>query len=177
LVGAGIFPVPTWFFAELSQDSPDFGVQRKGPALETLPMTLTLPSDLRLLPLALGFVETVCQIGGLDKSTTDAVVLATNEAVNNVFRHAHRDQPNAFLQIQCSLAAGGIEICLLDEGEPFNLSEVPYFDPAEMRLGGRGVYLMRSLMDELNCRPRGERGNALRMVKRCRPNLASSSPV
>ncbi|HEV3204389.1 MAG TPA: ATP-binding protein [Gemmataceae bacterium] len=145
--------------------------------METLPMMLTLPSDLRLLPLALGFVETVCQIGGLDKSTTDAVVLATNEAVNNVFRHAHRDQPNAFLQIQCSLAAGGIEICLLDEGEPFNLSEVPYFDPAEMRLGGRGVYLMRSLMDELNCHPRGERGNALRMVKRCRPNLAASNPV
>ena len=30
--------------------------------------------------------------------------------------------------------------------------------------------LMRTLMDELSCAPRGERGNALRMVKRCRWN-------
>jgi hypothetical protein len=27
---------------------------------------------------------------------------------------------------------------------------------------------MRTLMDELSCQPRGERGNSLRMVKRCR---------
>jgi hypothetical protein len=37
------------------------------------------------------------------------------------------------------------------------------------------VYLMRCLMDELNCHPRGERGNALRMVKHCRPGAPSSA--
>ena len=44
---------------------------------------------------------------------------------------------------------------------------VPHLDPAELRVGGRGVYIMRTIMDELTCQPRGERGNVLRMVKRC----------
>ena len=136
---------------------------------ESLPLTLTIPSDLRLIALARGFVEAVCQAAGLDWATTNAVVLATNEATSNVIRHAHRDHPEASIQIQCRLDEGHIEVCLLDEGEPFNLAAVPHLDPSEIRIGGRGVFLMRTLMDELNCCPRGERGNTLRMVKRCRP--------
>ena len=141
---------------------------------EHLPLTLTIPSDLRLLALTNDFIETVCKVAGLDRPTTDAVVLATNEAVSNIIRHAHRDHPEAFIQIQCSPGAGGIEICLLDEGEPFNLAAVPYLDPAEIRVGGRGVFLMRSLMDELDCHPRGERGNALHMVKHCRHHTGAA---
>ncbi|HEX5273636.1 MAG TPA: ATP-binding protein, partial [Gemmataceae bacterium] len=59
------------------------------------------------------------------------------------------------------------EILISDEGAPFDLASVPHLDPAEVRVGGRGVFLMRKLMDELSCLPRGERGNTLRMFKRC----------
>jgi serine/threonine-protein kinase RsbW len=134
-------------------------------ASKPVPWTLTIPSDLRLLTLARAFVETVCQVAGFDESTTHAVVLATDEATNNIMRHAHRDRPDAPIQIQCHLRPDGVEVFLLDEGAPFDLSAVPYLDPAELRVGGRGVFLMRALMDELSCQPRGERGNTLRMVK------------
>lgn len=129
-------------------------------------LTLTLPSDLRLLSVARAFVEAVGYAGGFDPAAINAIVLATNEAVSNVIRHAHHDQPTAQLQIQCRLVAEGLEICLLDEGQPFDLAAVPELDPGELRVGGRGVFLMRSVMDELSCQPRPERGNALRMVKR-----------
>jgi anti-sigma regulatory factor (Ser/Thr protein kinase) len=68
--------------------------------------------------------------------------------------------------VQCFLHPDSIEIRLLDEGEPFDLASVPDLNPAELRIGGRGVFLMRALMDELSCQPRGEHGNTLRMVKR-----------
>ena len=131
------------------------------------PWTLTLASDLRLLPLARAFVEAVCQVAGFDPQATHAIVLATDEATNNVMRHAHQGNPHAQLQIQCSFNPDGIEIRIHDEGAPFDLSAVPHLDPAELRIGGRGVFLMRRLMDELTCEPRGERGNTLCMVKRC----------
>src|SRR5258708_2267627 len=133
------------------------------------PSTLIIPSDLRLLELARTFVETMCYYADLDRAATEEAVLATHEAVNNIIRHAHQDHPEAQLQIQCHACPDGIEICLLDEGAPFDLSAVPYLNPSELRIGGRGVFLMRTLMDELTCERRGERGNALRMVKRrCR---------
>jgi serine/threonine-protein kinase RsbW len=130
------------------------------------PWSLTIPSDLRLLPLVRAFAEGICQAAGCDGHITDAVVVATDEAVNNIMRHAHRGHPEATLQIQCFLHSDSIEIRLLDEGAPFDLAAVPHLDPAELRIGGRGVFLMRALMDELSCQPRGEHGNTLRMVKR-----------
>jgi serine/threonine-protein kinase RsbW len=133
------------------------------------PWTLIIPSDLRLLGLARTFVETMCRFADLDRAATDETVLATHEAINNIIRHAHQDHPDAQLQIQCRPVSDGIEINLLDEGAPFDLGAVPHLNPGELRIGGRGVFLMRTLMDELTCEPRGERGNALRMVKRrCR---------
>src|SRR5436305_11223113 len=129
------------------------------------PLMLTIPSDLRMLTVARAFIEAVCQINNLDKATTHAVVLATSEAVSNVIRHAHRNKPDAQLQIQCHLAGDKIEICLLDEGDPFDLAAVPHLDPSEIRVGGRAVFLMRALMDELICQPRQDHGNTLRMVK------------
>jgi serine/threonine-protein kinase RsbW len=136
-------------------------------ASQPAPWTLTLPSDLRQVVLARAFLEAVCEVGGLDRATTDAVVLAAHEAINNVIRHAHHNRPEAQLQIQCFLGPDGLEIHLLDEGAPFDLASVPALDPGEVRIGGRGVFLMRKLMDELSCQPRGDRGNTLRMLKRC----------
>jgi len=129
-------------------------------------LTLTLPSDLRMLSVARAFVEAVGQASGLDRTTIHAVVLATSEAVSNIIRHAHHNRPETQFQIQCTLLADAFEISFHDEGEPFDISAVPHLDPAELRVGGRGVFLMRALMDELTCHRRGERGNILRMVKR-----------
>jgi serine/threonine-protein kinase RsbW len=143
-------------------------------ASEPHPWSLTIPSDLRLLALARAFIEAVCQVAGLDKRTTDHVVLASDEATNNVMRHAHRGRPEMLLQIQCFIGPDYIEIRLHDEGPPFNLENVPHYNPAELRVGGRGVFLMRRLMDELSCSPRGERGNTLRMVKRFTPAQESA---
>jgi anti-sigma regulatory factor (Ser/Thr protein kinase) len=42
---------------------------------------------------------------------------------------------------------------------------VPHMHPGELRVGGRGVYLMRVLMDEMHCQPTGTQGNRLRLVK------------
>jgi anti-sigma regulatory factor (Ser/Thr protein kinase) len=137
--------------------------------LDSRPWTLTLPSELRLLPLARVFVEAACQAARLEPAVADAVVLAAHEAASNVIRHAHRCDPARYFQMHCYLRPDGVEIHLLDEGDPFDIDAVPQLNPAELRIGGRGLFLMRALMDELSCRPRGERGNTLRMVKRRSP--------
>jgi serine/threonine-protein kinase RsbW len=119
-----------------------------------------------MLSVARAFVEAVGQASGLDRATIHAVVLATSEAVSNIIRHAHHNCPETQFQIHCSLHPDAFEISFHDEGEPFDIAAVPHLDPAELRVGGRGVFLMRALMDELTCHRRGERGNVLRMVKR-----------
>jgi serine/threonine-protein kinase RsbW len=115
----------------------------------------------------------------LDTSTSNAIVIALHEAISNVIYHAHRNRPHVPFQVCCYLDGDRVEFQLLDEGEPFDLAAVPYLDPTEMRIGGRGVFLMRALMDELSCQPRGEHGNILRMVKfrdRCSHTASHAGP-
>lgn len=128
---------------------------------------LTIPSDLAHVACARGFVIAVCQSHGLDAAATDAFALAVHEALNNVIRHAHRHRAEVPLEVRCYRGPEQLEVQVLDEGEPFDLTCVPTLDPAELRPGGRGVFLMRALTDELSCHPRGNRGNVLRLVKRC----------
>ena len=137
-------------------------------ASEPMPWALTIPSNLRLLALARSFVEAVCQVYGLDEMVVNAVVMAADEAINNVMRHAHEGRTEVPLQIQCLFSPDSVEVRIHDEGPPFDIDAVPQLDPAELRIGGRGVFLMRTLMDELVCEPRPPRGNTLRLIKRFR---------
>ena len=138
------------------------------------PLTLTIPSDLRMLSVARSFVDAACQLGALDKHTMNAIVLASSEAITNIIRHAHRNQPGAHLPLQMRLLPDLVEILLYDQGDPFDITAVPHLDPTELRVGGRGVYMMRALMDGLSSQPREGRGNVLRMIKRLPPGAGNT---
>ena len=130
--------------------------------------SLTLPSELRMLSVARSFVEAVCQAYRLDRATTHALVIVTGEAVTNIVRHAHQNRPGSQMEMHLQILQDGVVMTFRDEGAPFDLASVPALPPGELRIGGRGVYLMRTLMDELTCVPRDTgAGNVLRMVKRC----------
>jgi serine/threonine-protein kinase RsbW len=133
---------------------------------EIAPPVLSLPSDLRFLPVARAFVEAACRAAGLNSELTDAMVLATDEAVNNAMRHAHQNDIALTVQIACFLGTDCVEVQVHDEGEPFDVTAVPHIDPGEVRVGGRGVFLMRTLMDEIHCQARRPRGNSVRLIKR-----------
>ena len=118
-----------------------------------------------MLSVVRTFLEAACQALHIDRGATHAVVLAGGEAVTNIIRHAHRDKPDAQILLQMHITADSIILDFEDEGDPFDLEAVPDLKPGELRLGGRGVYMMRTLMDHVSCQPCGN-GNQLRMVKR-----------
>jgi len=100
-----------------------------------------------------------------DSAFCEAIQIATHEALQNVMRHAHGCCPQALIQVQIIPFEEGLEVRLLDEGKRFDVSCVPHMEPGELRIGGRGVFLMRRLMDEVQSEPRIPQGNLLRMVK------------
>ncbi len=126
------------------------------------PWTLSIASDLRMLATARAFIEAVCQAAGFDEATTHAIVLAADEAVNNVIRHAHQDRPDAVVQIQCFLQPDGLEIRLIDEGAPFDITAVPYMDPGDgaRRRPRRLSYAIPDGRIELSAARRGRQHSA-----------------
>ncbi len=131
--------------------------------------SLTLPSELRMLSVARRFVEAVCEAHQLERTVLHALVIVTGEAVTNIIRHAHHHVVGAQMAIHVEFPPDCIVLTFHDEGEPFDFDAVPQLPPGEVRIGGRGIFLMRALMDEVSYEPcsAGARGNVLRMVKRC----------
>src|SRR5437660_610208 len=128
----------------------------RNPAMDGTTCSLTVPSDLRMLSIARGFIEAACEAYQLDRNITHALMIVTGEAITNIVRHAHQNRPGTQIGIHLHIFHDEAVMVFEDEGEPFDLEAVPALPPGDLRIGGRGVYLMRTLMDELTCAPRGE---------------------
>ncbi len=128
--------------------------------------TLTVPAELRILPLIRALVDVVAGLAGFSKEDAYAIKLAAVEACANSILHGYKDRPTQPLSLACCILPGGLQINVRDQGEPFDIQSVPHLDPAEVRRGGRGVMLIRAVMDEVTSSPPAAGGNDLRLFKR-----------
>lgn len=95
--------------------------------------------------------------------------LALDEACTNIIEHSYADKPDGEIEVVIRTHDGELSIQLTDFGEPYNPAIVPTPQIGERienaRPGGLGLYMMRTVMDEVSYTP-GPRGNSLVMVKR-----------
>lgn len=105
----------------------------------------------------------------LDEQEAFACRLALDEACVNIIEHAYANAASGEIEVTIQGAPGMCMICLTDFGEPYDPQEVarPRFgvDIEDASPGGLGLYLMRSMMDEVQYVV-SPYGNSLIMVKR-----------
>jgi anti-sigma regulatory factor (Ser/Thr protein kinase) len=131
-------------------------------------VALTLPSDLSHLALVRRVVEEVCDQAHLGAQTRFEMVMAVNEACENVIKYAHGGRPELPFTLECQPLADGLEVRLHDQGQPFDFDAEPELDPTAPRPGGRGVLLIRRLVDRVSCEHPAEGGNVFRLFKQAR---------
>ncbi|HZI20022.1 MAG TPA: ATP-binding protein [Pyrinomonadaceae bacterium] len=131
-----------------------------------------LPSDLSLMNGVLHYlIERVSALGVI-KPDTSNLFIALDEAFVNAVKHGNRQDPSKLVRITADLSAREARFTVEDEGEGFNVNEIPDpLDPANLfKTSGRGVLLIYNIMDEVAY---NERGNRLTMVKRPEASLDS----
>ena len=109
-----------------------------------------------------------------DGSETD-IEVALIEALENAVVHGNREDPHKRVYVTCRCTAEGeVSITVQDEGQGFDTGTLP--DPTSpenrLRTSGRGIYLMRTLMDEV-CFERG--GAVVHMYKKSNAGSAAKS--
>jgi serine/threonine-protein kinase RsbW len=104
-----------------------------------------------------------------------AVHLALEEAFINAIKHGNKMDPNKEIRIDYSVSLDKVEISMTDGGEGFDPDSVP--DPRYgdnlYRPGGRGLFLMRAYMDEVEF---NDRGNGVRMVRYKKEAAGNAKP-
>jgi len=100
------------------------------------------------------------------KSTAD-IVLATDEACQNIIRHAYHGDSDNVIELEVEHRGDCLVFSLTDHAPAIDPSQVKPRDLEDIRPGGLGTYFIRRVMDEVEfLRPASGRGNLLRMVRR-----------
>lgn len=126
---------------------------------------LTVVSHPRWLRLIRQAVLEYARESGFNARDGNAITLAVGEAVGNVIKHAYRGRTDQTFSLSCRTRGGFLEIEIRDGGSPFDPSGAPDLRPDELRAGGRGLYLIKTIMDEIEYGRDGEE-NVVSMRKR-----------
>ncbi|NNL65759.1 MAG: SpoIIE family protein phosphatase, partial [Myxococcales bacterium] len=111
-------------------------------------------------------VSAACAEAGCGPSCSQDVVLAVDEACQNVFRHAYGGEPG---DVVLEIARDGdrLVVYLRDFADPVDPERIRPRSLDDVRPGGLGTHFIRELMDEHEfLAPGSGSGNLLRMQKR-----------
>ena len=116
---------------------------------------------------------------GLDEDAQHYVGVAVRESVVNAIKHGNRNDTGKRVFVEFETASEAdvpqLAIRIRDQGEGFDPEQVANpLDPENLlKSSGRGIFLIRSFMDDVQLRRAPEGGMEIRMVKRVQPPDAS----
>jgi serine/threonine-protein kinase RsbW len=105
---------------------------------------------------------------GFDDDDCHKIGMSVREGVINAYKYGNNSDRGKKIHLTIELEPSKLVIHVLDQGRGFNLEDVP--DPlAEenlLKTSGRGIFLMRTFMDEFDVRHSNRGGAELVMAKR-----------
>lgn len=129
---------------------------------------LSLPSRIDTVATAAAAVAEVLNRLGVSEEAVFGIDMAVREAVTNAVIHGNRQDENKTVDVTLKSSPDAVEISVHDQGPGFNPEEVPDPTAAEniLKGSGRGIFFMRTFMDEVDWLIRPEGGTTVRMLKR-----------
>jgi anti-sigma regulatory factor (Ser/Thr protein kinase) len=108
--------------------------------------------------------------GDVDRTVMADVLLALDEAVSNAIRHG--SQGGGPVQVSVENDGEWFEMSVRDGGPTPRLPRLPNEPPPVLETGGRGLWLILQLVDEIRLQRIGE-GTRLVMRRRIEPRVDS----
>jgi len=126
-----------------------------------------VPVELEIVPSSVHLPEirraAQGMLAGIAGEVADDVLLALDEAVANAIRHGSQDgRP---IRVALAVRSGWIEMAVQDRGPTPRLPRLPADPPAPLAVGGRGLWLILQLVDEVRLARVGE-GTLLSLRRR-----------
>jgi serine/threonine-protein kinase RsbW len=124
---------------------------------------LRIPCKAEWVALARLSVAAVASRLSFSIDEIEDIKLAVAEACTNAIQHANGSQ---WIDIKCEGTGGGLRISVRDHGHGTRPEHIRSRDLEDEQAGGLGVFLIRSLMDDVQYEVHPDQGTLLVMVKR-----------
>ncbi|QNN55027.1 ATP-binding protein [Nocardioides mesophilus] len=126
-----------------------------------LDLSVSLPRESVSVPVVRRLAAQALRAFGVDEENVDDVQLAITEACGNVIDHAGETDT---YEVKIELAADRCAITVIDQGAGFDATAVPEQAAVDAEMG-RGLTLMRALVDNVAFHNEPQAGAVVHMVK------------
>lgn len=128
----------------------------------------SLESSLDSVDQAEELASGAAQRAGFDDEELMKIGMAIREAMVNAVVHGNQYNQNKRVRFSLSCTPRQFTVIIADEGVGFDFTQIP--DPLApenlLRTSGRGIFLMRSFMDEVDLKHLASGGTEVTLVKR-----------
>lgn len=143
---------------------------------------LAIPSSPKSLVVVRGAVERMAKLEGFDEDRAGRIVLAIDEALANVIKHGYGGASDETIHVRLEPVTGadgrrGLAVIVRDYGKAVDPASIRPRELDEIRPGGLGVHIIRSVMDEAEYSCPADGGMQLRMVKYIDDAPAATKPT
>jgi serine/threonine-protein kinase RsbW len=133
----------------------------RAPAFRSVPfveLRQSLPSRISIIsPFVDQLMRFIARFRTSDGSELD-VEMALREALANAIVHGNRQDSHKNVYVECRCTTDGeVSVTVEDEGQGFDVDSVgnPTVPENRLHMHGRGIYLMKTLLDEVRFERRG----------------------
>jgi serine/threonine-protein kinase RsbW len=118
---------------------------------------IQIPSLAENIRIIESFIDNAKDQYQLDDDIYGNIMIAVTESVNNAILHGNNGESNKSVTLKLELDDNIIKFIISDEGNGFNYETLP--DPTSPenldKIGGRGIFLMKNLCDEVHFNDEG----------------------
>jgi serine/threonine-protein kinase RsbW len=145
--------------------------------VEASVVEVVLESNLKSVEVAEEIARRISDTAGFDEDNQHKIDMAVHESVINAIWHGNKNDPSKHVRLRFEIYSDRLEIHVRDQGNGYDPSQLP--DPlAEenlLNVSGRGIFLIRTFMDEYRVENIAGEGTEVILVKRLNSNNPAQS--
>ncbi|WMJ71987.1 ATP-binding protein [Cytophagaceae bacterium ABcell3] len=115
----------------------------------------SLPENIRIVE---SFIDNVKEKFNITDDIYGNIMVAVTESVNNAIKHGNKEDKSKNVTLSVDCEDDSLIFHVIDQGEGFDYANLP--DPTAPenldKPGGRGIFLMKHLADEVNFKEEGK---------------------
>ncbi len=105
------------------------------------------------------FIDNAKESFEIDDDMYGNIMISVTECISNAIIHGNLNNENKMVHLELRMQPNLLECSIEDEGNGFDYTNLP--DPTDPenieKLGGRGIFLMRNLSDEVKFEENGKK--------------------
>jgi serine/threonine-protein kinase RsbW len=120
-------------------------------------LRIQIPSLIENIRIVESFIDNAKDRFNIDDDIYGNIMIAVTESVNNAVKHGNREDKEKNVNLSLYMKENSISFLIEDEGPGFDFNNLQ--DPTAPenidKIGGRGIFLMKHLSDEVHFKNNG----------------------